>query len=163
MDLKGHGIANIIYKKDEKICIISRRMVRDERVRRLAAKRQQKQRKEDESRNKSRTRHADVTGIYQKSEVIDHISELKKEEKKRAPLRASDDREWLVELKKNPAYCHIDFERENGKMDAWLDLPKNKYRVKTRQFVLNWLNKIEKPLTPDVTNYEGSYHKKVCL
>jgi ABC-type transport system involved in cytochrome c biogenesis permease component len=54
--------------------------------------------------------------------------------------------EFFLELKKNPAYAHIDMERENGKMDAWLALPANRNRIKTRKFVLNWLNKIESPL-----------------
>ncbi len=71
---------------------------------------------------------------------------IKKEEEKK-PLRAtvvSDD--FFFELKKNPAYAHIDMDRENGKMDAWLALPANRSRIKTRRFVLNWLNKIEVPL-----------------
>lgn len=63
------------------------------------------------------------------------------------PLRATvvkDD--FFLDLKKNPAYAHIDLDRENGKMDAWLGLPANKNRIKTRKFILNWLNKIEAPL-----------------
>jgi hypothetical protein len=63
------------------------------------------------------------------------------------PLRATVvNDEFFLELKKNPAYAHIDMERENGKMDAWLALPANRNRIKTRKFVLNWLNKIESPL-----------------
>lgn len=90
-DLKGHGIAKILYKKDGKICIVSRRMVRDERVRKCAANRQQKQRKEAESRQESRPRHSDVTGIYQKSEseIRNQKSEeeLREEKKKeKTPL-----------------------------------------------------------------------------
>lgn len=56
------------------------------------------------------------------------------------------DAEWMESLKINPAYNHINFTIENGRMDAWLALPKNRHRKKTRQFVLNWLNKIERPL-----------------
>lgn len=54
--------------------------------------------------------------------------------------------EWVEELKKNAAYSHINFEAELGKMDAWLSLPRNKGRQKTKRFVLNWLNKIERPV-----------------
>jgi hypothetical protein len=54
------------------------------------------------------------------------------------------DEEWLVGLKKNPAYQHIDLPVELGKMDAWL--AERPGRQKTRRFVLNWLNKIEKPM-----------------
>jgi uncharacterized protein YdaU (DUF1376 family) len=63
------------------------------------------------------------------------------------PIRASlSDDEWLAGLKKNPAYEHVDFPMELGKMDAWLTLPKNRHRKKTKQFVLGWLNGIDKPL-----------------
>lgn len=67
---------------------------------------------------------------------------LKKEGKK----SYDSDPEWLETLKLNPAYQHIDIACELGKMEAWLTLPKNKARKKTRQFILNWLNKIDKPI-----------------
>jgi hypothetical protein len=54
------------------------------------------------------------------------------------------DEEWLLGLKKNPAYQHIDLPVELGKMDAWLLTHPG--RKKSRQFVVNWLNKIEKPM-----------------
>ncbi|MDH5738689.1 MAG: hypothetical protein OEY77_00020 [Nitrospira sp.] len=63
------------------------------------------------------------------------------------PLRASVvSEDFWSSLGANPAYQHIDLAVENGKMDAWLALSKNKRRKKTRQFVLNWLNKIEQPM-----------------
>lgn len=58
------------------------------------------------------------------------------------------DAEFIAELKGNVAYRHIDIDRELGKMDAWLSLPKNSSRKKTRQFVVNWLNRIEPPMAP---------------
>ena len=76
------------------------------------------------------------------------------------------DTEWLEELQKNPAYAHIDFIVQNGKMDAWLSLPQNKNRIKSRKFILNWLNRIEKPVQQNVEpgkSYTGTYHKKVQL
>ena len=51
---------------------------------------------------------------------------------------------FIESLKTNPAYDHINLDAELGKMDAWLSLHKG--RQKTKRFVLNWLNKIEKPL-----------------
>jgi hypothetical protein len=51
---------------------------------------------------------------------------------------------FLDTLKTNIAYNHINIEIELGKMDAWLSLHPG--RQKTKQFVLKWLNKIEKPL-----------------
>lgn len=72
----------------------------------------------------------------------------KKEEKKASPLRATVtvDSDWLTGLGQNPAYRHINLTVEIGKMEAWLALPKNQHRKKTRSFVLNWLNKIEAPM-----------------
>lgn len=69
-------------------------------------------------------------------------------EEKSTPLRATVviDSEWITELGKNPAYQHINLTVEIGKMDAWLALPKNAKRIKTRSFVLNWLNKVEAPM-----------------
>jgi len=68
----------------------------------------------------------------------------KKKKKKSSSISSLQD--WLQNLKTNPAYQHINFEIEIGKMDAWLTLPKNKHRKKTKQFILNWINKIEKPI-----------------
>ena len=65
-----------------------------------------------------------------------------------SPLRATVlvDSEWITALGKNPAYQHINLTVEIGKMEAWLALPKNAKRIKTRSFILNWLNKIESPM-----------------
>lgn len=68
--------------------------------------------------------------------------EVKTSSAPRAPKLT--DEEWIESLKKNPAYSHIDIPSELGKMDAWLSLHPG--RKKSRPFVLNWLNKIEKPL-----------------
>lgn len=55
---------------------------------------------------------------------------------------------WLEELKCNPAYGHIEFQEELGKIDAWLSLPKNAHRKKTQAFILGWFNRIERPILP---------------
>lgn len=62
------------------------------------------------------------------------------ERRKVAPL--SDD-EFVSSLETNPAYRHIDVQVELAKMDAWLSTRPR--RQKTRRFIVNWLNKIEKP------------------
>lgn len=56
------------------------------------------------------------------------------------------DEDFFLSLKSNSAYQHIDFDQEFGRMRAWLELPKNKQRKLTRQFALNWLNRIDKPI-----------------
>lgn len=51
------------------------------------------------------------------------------------------DAEFLNDLRRNPAYKHLDLDVELGKMDAWLVTPRGKRKRKTRQFVVNWLNR----------------------
>jgi len=54
------------------------------------------------------------------------------------------DDQFLEGLKVNPTYKGIDIDRELGKMDAWLSTKPG--RVKSRRFIVNWLNKIERPV-----------------
>ncbi len=61
-------------------------------------------------------------------------------------LSNTGDREFITSLKNNPAYKHVDIEHELGKMDGWLSTRPG--RKKTRRFIVNWLNKIEKPIPP---------------
>jgi hypothetical protein len=137
-ELKRNGICNIVTQGNNDVTVESRRIVKDEIARSGAAKRMRAYREK-------RNGYAPVTP--EKSEARSQKSEsearIKKEEKK--PLRAADDAEWLEGLKSNPAYRHINFVVEFGKMDAWLEVHKG--RQKTRKFILNWLNKIERPLT----------------
>ncbi len=58
-------------------------------------------------------------------------------------LPLSDD-EWLISMRSNPAYKHLDLDQELGKMDAWLSTRPQKKR--TRRFIVNWLNRVEKPM-----------------
>jgi hypothetical protein len=75
-------------------------------------------------------------------------SQNQKEEKKKTRARSKklSDEEWLTQLRTDPAYQHVDFDHEWGKMDRWLRLPEHRGRERTRQFVLNWLDKIPRPL-----------------
>lgn len=74
--------------------------------------------------------------------------EIEREKESAKPARASrlqlSDDEFIKSLKENQAYKHIDVDAELGKMDAWLSTRPG--RKKSRPFVVNWLNKIEKPL-----------------
>lgn len=54
------------------------------------------------------------------------------------------DIEFIAELRLNPAYAHIDLDRELGRMDAWLLTHPG--RQKTKRFIVNWLNKIDAPM-----------------
>ena len=73
------------------------------------------------------------------------LGKVSKALKKEKQVQLTDP-EWIATLKNNPAYQHIDIAYELDKMEAWLTLPKNKARKKTKQFILNWLNKIDRPL-----------------
>jgi hypothetical protein len=63
------------------------------------------------------------------------------------------DEGFIQGLKNNPAYKGIDIDREIGKMTAWLSTPKGKSRNLTRGFVVNWLNRVDKPMDSK-TNWE---------
>lgn len=77
-----------------------------------------------------------------------------------APSQADADTAWIANLRSNPAYQHVNFPVEFGKMDAWFSLGKNRQRKRTRRFVLNWLNKIEPPMALPLG---GSRPTKVVL
>jgi len=60
----------------------------------------------------------------------------------KAVKRKITDEEFLQVLRLR--YTWLDFDREMAKMDAWLLAHPG--RMKTRRFIVNWLNKIEKPI-----------------
>jgi len=62
------------------------------------------------------------------------------------------DNEFIQALKENPAYEGIDIDREIWKLDAWLLTPRGKGKQKTRQRIVNWLNRAEKPVQIEKSN-----------
>mgnify|MGYP001583286783 FL=1 len=72
--------------------------------------------------------------------------EQEQEEKKSSGRVVLADDQFIATLRANPAYQGIDLDREFGRMDAWLLTPKGRGRKKTRQFVVNWLNRVDRPL-----------------
>jgi len=52
------------------------------------------------------------------------------------------DEEWMASLK--DLYPWVDIPIEMKRIDAWLSI--NPRRQKTKRFIINWLNKVEKPL-----------------
>ena len=87
--------------------------------------------------------HIEVDKEADKEKEVDKKS-IAVSGKPKQPLLA--DQDFINSLKANTAYKGIDIDRELSKMDAWLSLPKNKGRKKTDRFILNWLNKIDKPI-----------------
>lgn len=78
--------------------------------------------------------------------IKDQGSEGKGVERSSKALAVLSDGQFITALRANPAYTGIDLEREFAKMDAYLLTPKGRGRRKTRQFVVNWLNRIDRPL-----------------
>jgi len=77
-------------------------------------------------------------GISQLEPTIDTIT-IDNIQKKAVPAE-----DFIQSLKTNTAYSHINIDQELGKMDAWLLAHPG--RQKTKRFIVNWLNKIDKPL-----------------
>lgn len=74
-------------------------------------------------------------------------------QKKSGTLYGSDE-DFINKLKTLPCYSGINIDHELSKMDAWLLTPKGKGRQKTRKFIVNWLNKIDKPVTTEDHRYD---------
>jgi hypothetical protein len=68
----------------------------------------------------------------------------KEEDKIKKKIKSNNAPDFLTSLKTNPVYNHINLDFELGKMDTWLLAHHG--RQKTKRFIVNWLNKIEKPL-----------------
>jgi len=73
------------------------------------------------------------------------VLEKKQEGKPTNGIVLTDDA-FLASLKRNPAYEGIDIDRELGKLDAWLSTPRGRGKQKTRQRIVNWLNRADRPM-----------------
>lgn len=60
------------------------------------------------------------------------------------PISKMSEGEFIDSLKSNPAYNHIDIETERGKLIAWCSV---NGRDPTPRTFVNWLNRIQRPLT----------------
>jgi len=70
------------------------------------------------------------------------------------PTPKLSDVEWMVSLKTH--YPHLNVESESRKMDAWLSTRRGK--LKTRRFVVNWLNRIDAPISAGSLTLATSEH-----
>ncbi len=61
------------------------------------------------------------------------------------PGRPKTNEEIIAALRENPAYSHIDIDRELNKATAWCMTNR---RQCTPRFFVNWLNRIDPPLRP---------------
>ena len=109
-----------------------------------ACDRKRKQRKRDNVTPKEKEKEKE-SKEESKEESKDSIAvPVAKTRNRKQP--ASTDEEFLAALRSNSAYRGVDIDRELARMDAWLLTPKSRGRQKTRQFIVNWLNKIDVPI-----------------
>ncbi len=71
--------------------------------------------------------------------------------------------DWMTQLKANPIYAHINWERELGKVEEWHSRAENQHRVINHRFVVNWLNKIEPPLSNGSASLTCPYHPSLTF
>jgi hypothetical protein len=61
------------------------------------------------------------------------------------------DGEFIDELRRNPAYRHLDIDMELGKLQAWLKTPRGRGKANTRQRFVAWLNRAADEQRPMMT------------
>lgn len=71
------------------------------------------------------------------------IQERRSAAKPAAPRQTNGNGDFIADLKTNPAYAHIDIDRELAKANTWCDTNR---RQNTQRFFVNWLNRIDPPL-----------------
>ena len=90
--------------------------------------------------------HRDTIGYPVEYSIPCKEKKKEKENTIRKEVLGENDGSFIESLRSNPAYFHIDIVNELHKMDAWLSTRPG--RKKTKRFVVNWLNRIEKPMGP---------------
>lgn len=77
--------------------------------------------------------------------------EIKKELLEEGTKEEEDRRDFISKLRTDPFYSHVDFDVEVERMRRWLARSENKGRRMTERFVLNWVEKIDRPITSPST------------
>jgi len=142
-----------VFSRTEEGTIFSRRMVRDEALRRkraeggrLSLNHPDVPRKKDRGKDTFKdTLPASFNGSFGGSPSSSSSSSSEEKQEKDSPVVPSNevDAAWIESLRGNPAYQHIDIGSEVGKAKAWLLLrPERKF---TKRFFVNWLNRAHSP------------------
>ena len=95
----------------------------------------------------TKTNYIPKREIPRKSQVLPKVGADKEEDKdidKEEDKEKKPPQDFITTLKTNLAYKHIDIDNELAKMDVWLLVHKD--RKKTQRFVVNWLNKADRPV-----------------
>jgi hypothetical protein len=130
--------------------VISRRMIREnersETYRENAQKRWTKTGEEKKVTTIATTIPITTVGMGDCNANCNAISTAK-------PKQDDSDESFWDELSK--LYTWIDLPKEKAKMQAWLLTPRGRGRKINRRFVVNWLNKLDKPMS-DMGSNHGS-------
>lgn len=97
-----------------------------------------------------------LTSLRGLVEDNDRVKDKAKDKDKKIKMVLTDT-DFIASLKSSIAYKHINIDIELARMDAWLLAHKGKQ--KTRRFIVNWLNRIEKGL-PISEASQVSYQEK---
>lgn len=139
-----------VFETDEEGVIFSRRMIRDEELRNKRAAcghlggnptLKDNQKVGVCLSTEVKQKPTPSSSSSSSSSIITSSNEEVGADRKKSYLL---DEEFWAEMRRH--YPDIDVEAESRKMDAWLLARPG--RKKTRQFVINWLNKVEPALAP---------------
>ncbi len=142
-----------VFSRTEHGVIYSRRLIGDERKRKLCSEAGKKGgnptlKGESKGHDKGEVKGAPNLNPTPSFAVSNSVSDSKPKDVA-APVQktgtaALTDEEFFKQLKSSPAYQGIDIDVEMAKLDNWLlTHPQHK---KTRRRVVNWLNKCERPI-----------------
>jgi len=100
--------------------------------------------------------NASVTQRNAKVTQSDTDTDTKKKEGANGSRSATYSGSWLADLSQDKSYEGIDVRREYGKMARWCEV--NNKRATRRRFI-NWLNRVERPMTVSKPTTTGVYGK----
>lgn len=140
-----------VTERDKKGAIINRRMIRDEKVRKI---RQNSGKKGGNPTLRKLRQENDLGDLVKQESKNPHkqkptpsssssVTSSSSDKKKRAAREPSGPEDFLSQLKANPAYRHIDIDREAAKAEQWCKINR---RECTQRFFVNWLNRMDPPL-----------------
>lgn len=85
-----------------------------------------------------------LTGVEHVVVDVDVVVDVEQDRKGSAEGKRLSDDEWLAGLETSPAYIGIDVHREHARMVVWCQAHG---KQPTRRRFVNWLNKVDRPMT----------------
>ena len=144
-DVNNHKFADVTIC-NKKVTLINRRMYREQKERENTRLRVGKFRSNAKSNINVTPPSPSPTPT-----PTPKIEDIARSDKPKRAIALADN-EFIQALKENPAYEGINIDREIGKLDAWLLTPRGKGKQRTRQRIVNWLNRAEKPVQIEKSN-----------